>query len=166
MSLAIPCDVINKLIFVNTSLSGMGYSGESYIVGSDFLMRSQSRFDSTSVMKKIVKTAQSIDAFKSKNGVKKDKDYRGIDVLSSYSYLKIPDLKWALLVEIDLKELINPVHQQRNDILTIIALVSIVVLILAFFISYKITVPLVNLSKVALELSYGKYGRTLPVTSN
>jgi PAS domain S-box-containing protein len=166
VSLGIPCDVINKLIFVNTSLSGMGYSGESYIVGSDYLMRSQSRFDSNSVMKKVVKTAQSIDAFKAKNGVKKDKDYRNIDVLSSYSYLKIQDLKWALLVEIDLKELINPVHQQRNDILTIIALVSIVVLILAFFISYKITVPLVNLSKVALEISFGKYGKTLPVTSN
>jgi len=166
LSLGIPEDAINKLIFVNTSLSGMGYSGESYLVGNDLVMRSRSRFDSVSVMQKNVRTKQSIDAFHSKQGITVDKDYRNIDVLSSYAYLHIQDLKWAILVEIDLKELLNPVHQQRNDILTIIAIVSIVVLLLAFVISYKITVPLVNLSKVALEISYGKYGKTLPVTSH
>jgi len=166
LSLGIPDDAINKLIFVNTSLSGMGYSGESYLVGNDFIMRSKSRFDSTSVMNKVVKTKQTIDAFKSKSGIIVEKDYRNIDVLSTYSYINIPDLNWALLVEIDLNELINPVQQQRNDIITIIAIVSIVVLFLAFIISYKITVPLVKLTKVVLEVSKGKYGLTLPVTSS
>ena len=165
LSLGIPDDAINKLIFVNTSLSGMGYSGESYLVGNDYLLRSQSRFDSKSVMQKVDKTKQTISAFTSKQGILVDKDYRNIDVLSSFAYLQIQDLKWAILVEIDLSELMNPVHQQRNDILTILAIVSIIVLLLAFMISYRITNPLVNLSKAALEISLGKYGKILPVTS-
>lgn len=165
VSLGIPEDAVNKLIFVNTSLSGMGYSGESYLVGRDYLMRSKSRFDSLSVMNKTVKTKQAIDAFILKKGSNIDKDYRGIEVLSSYTFLDIPDLKWALLVEIDLNELISPVHQQRDDIITLIAIVSIIVLFLAFIISYTITVPLVKLTKFVLEISNGKYGITIPVTS-
>lgn len=166
LSLAVSSKAVNSLVYVNTSLSGMGYSGESYIVGDDFVMRSMSRFDSNSVMLKKVQTQSAQHVFHDDKGVLVANDYRNIEVLSSFTRLKIPDLSWALLVEIDFKELIEPIVQIKNDILVITSVISIIVLILAFVISFKITDPLVNLSKAALEIANGKYGNTLAIKSS
>ena len=68
--------------------AGMGETDESYIVGSDYLMRSDSRFsEESTILVSEVKTATVDAALDGQTGVRTIADYRGIDVLSAYGPL-------------------------------------------------------------------------------
>ncbi|ELN6932368.1 methyl-accepting chemotaxis protein [Vibrio navarrensis] len=128
-----PLDVINKIMTHNQNWkkSGLGESGETYLVGSDRLMRSNSRFivedkyGYIALMKSLgvdSTTLAKMDAFSTsiglqrvnseavtrglsgETGVELIKDYRGISVLSAYAPLNLHGLKWVLLSEIDESE--------------------------------------------------------------
>lgn len=55
-AIEIDIEAINAIMYENNPHNGLGESGESYLVGSDFLMRSTSRFQDNSVFKTLVKT--------------------------------------------------------------------------------------------------------------
>ncbi len=97
---------------------GMGETGETYIVGEDLLMRSNSRFDSqTTILKKKIDTVAAHRALKQDDLTQKTeiiKDYRGIRVLSSYSHLGLDetfgfDFDWVIISEIDELEAFAPI---------------------------------------------------------
>ncbi len=123
---------------------GLGDSGETYLVGSDFKARSMSRFliedkkaflelmkqvgtDSNTLSSMDVKqtniglqkieTQGSKAALSGKTGFAIFNDYRGIRVLSAYTPLKIPGLNWALMSEIDEQESFAPVKTLSDAIL-------------------------------------------------
>ena len=78
---------IQKILLERT---GMGESGETYLVGEDFRMRSESRFYPDKKPYDIaVKTKGVISALKGVNGRGILVDYRGIQVYSVYSLIKI-----------------------------------------------------------------------------
>lgn len=82
--------------------SGMGDSGETYLVGGDFLMRSDSRFSETStILKTAVETETVKRALAGQRGVDFSDDYRGVPVLSAYDYLDFNGIRWAVMAEID-----------------------------------------------------------------
>ena len=110
--------------------SGMGETGESYIVGDDFLMRSDSRFlndGETSILKTKVDGSTSRAAISGKQGIENVEDYRGINVLSAYRGLNFHGVKWALLAEIDESEVNEPTDSMRN-IMIIIAVGLVIIL--------------------------------------
>src|SRR3990167_694862 len=100
--LQIPIDQINNVMM---GRSGLGETGETYLVGNDKLMRSDSRFSEkkTILVNKIEREAVK-DALANKSDCKIIKDYRGSEVLSAYAPLDIKDLKWSIIAEIDKKE--------------------------------------------------------------
>jgi PAS domain S-box-containing protein len=165
VSAGLPSSTINRLIFENTAFSGLGFTGESYIVGNDLLMRSSSRFFENSIMVKRVRTGASLQVFNQGKGTIITMDYRNIEVVSSFTMLDIQDLRWALLAEIDMSEIQVPAVAIRNQMLSFISVVCIVLMIISFFISYRITVPLTRLLKATADIGEGKYGAMLPVTS-
>ena len=61
--LEVPIQVINDIMLENTAFNGLGESGETYLVGDDFLMRSTSRFENNSVFKTKVQTKASEKCF-------------------------------------------------------------------------------------------------------
>lgn len=165
-SLGIPLDAINEIMLENSPHSGLGESGESYLVAADLLMRSTSRFQENSVLQIKVNTKGVQNALAGESGTEVIPDYRNITVLSSYCKLDVPNLDWTILAEIDFKEVMQPVYEIRNDIILISALVSIFLLIFASIISIRISKPLIDLSNFTMELSKGNYGKTLPVLSS
>ncbi|MFN4151583.1 MAG: hypothetical protein ACK4IX_11620, partial [Candidatus Sericytochromatia bacterium] len=95
----------NKIKKILLERTGMGDSGESYLVGEDFRMRSQSRFYPNKIPHTIVvKTKGVTNAFKGINGRGVFEDYRGIDVYSVYSLITVGNLKMVILSEIDVDE--------------------------------------------------------------
>lgn len=164
--LTIPVSAINEIMLEKNSFRGLGNSGESYLVGNDFLMRSSSRFHEESILKTIVKTDAATNVFQQNFGTKIINDYRGIEVLSSYTSISISNINWAILAEIDFKEVMHPVFAIRNDIILMSGLIILVLSFFAFLISRKITTPLLKLRAVALEIAKGHYGKTLQVESN
>lgn len=146
LAVQVPIDEINQVMTGgrNWRREGLGESGETYLVGDDFLMRSDSRFliedpqgfdralaefnrpqteiDAirrlgTTILTLPVKSDAAQDALLGNTGTRIIHDYRDIPVLSSYTPLDIPGLHWVLLSEIDESEAFAPVAALRQRVL-------------------------------------------------
>lgn len=95
--------------------AGMGESGETYLVGEDGLMRSDSRFSETStILSTAVDTETVARALRGESGVDVTDDYRGIPVLSAYSPIDRNGHRWAVMAEIDRAEVLAPLRETRQ----------------------------------------------------
>jgi methyl-accepting chemotaxis protein len=103
LALQLPTETISDIMHFKT---GMGESGETYLVGPDLLMRSDSRFtDISTVLDTTVDTETVQLALSGERGVAYTPDYRGIEVLSAYDYIDIDGIRWAVVAEIDADEI-------------------------------------------------------------
>jgi len=113
-----PIERINEIMGFEKAYheAGLGKSGESYLVGSDFLMRNDSRFISqiqdtlvqehnTTIGLMTLKTEAVKAALKGESNAQIITDYRGVKVLSSYAPVSIfNQTRWAIMSEIDKAE--------------------------------------------------------------
>jgi methyl-accepting chemotaxis protein len=85
---------------------GMGETGETYLVGQDRLMRSDSRFvDESTVLSQVVDTPTVERALNGEQGVEIIDDYRGVEVMSVFLPMQVGDTRWAVMAEIDRAEI-------------------------------------------------------------
>jgi two-component system NarL family sensor kinase len=154
-------DAINSIMYENNLHNGLGESGESYLVGKDFLMRSTSRFQNNSVFKTSVKTNGTKQAFKEGTGKNIILDYRGIKVLSSFGKVKIPGLDWVILAEIDESEAMIPIISIRNNIFYISMIILLFLFALVYLIAKTISMPIIRLKDAALKMKSGNYNVTV-----
>ena len=122
VALQLPLDAINKIMQERT---GMGKTGECYLVGSDKLMRSDSYLDPTghsvkasfagTVGKNGCDTEAARNALAGQSGADVILDYNGNPVLSAYAPVNIQGLDWAILAEIDVAEAFCPVDENGRE---------------------------------------------------
>jgi methyl-accepting chemotaxis protein len=97
--------------------AGMGDTGETYLVGPDRLMRSQSRFVETSTILSTKVDTDTVRAALAGNaGVARTPDYRGVPVLSAYNNLDLDGVVWAIVAEIDDDEVFEALAVQGGEI--------------------------------------------------
>ncbi len=103
----LPLDQVNGVM---GERSGLGETGESYLVGADHLMRSDSYLDPQdhSVLSSFrkpetgrVDTEAVKEGLAGRSGLRVVQDYNGNPVYSAWTPLKIAERDWVLLVEID-----------------------------------------------------------------
>ncbi|PLX07929.1 MAG: hypothetical protein C0598_12760 [Marinilabiliales bacterium] len=157
---------IDNIMLEQSDINGFGISGESYLVGKDYLMRSTSRFTSNSILNTSVKTESVDSAMEGKSGTKIIEDYRGIKVLSSFSPLNISQLNWLILVEIDYSEATIPIVKARNQILFFSIFIFVIVLIVTVIFSRRITFPIQKLNNAANQIIAGNYNVEIKNTTN
>lgn len=105
IALQLPTD---KIVDIMSFDAGMHKTGETYLVGDDLLMRSNSRFaEESTILKEIVDTDSVHRALRGEYGVEFTQDYRGVEVLSAYSGTTIDDHTWAVMAEIDKAEILE-----------------------------------------------------------
>ena len=152
---------------VLTERSGLGESGESYLVGSDFIMRSNSRFFSTpTVLKLPAKTDAVVAAFQGERTPMIVKDYRGVEVLSSFSVIDFPTHKWAILSEIDYAEVLVPIDAMRRRVLLIAFAVGVILSVVSLVISRTLSKPIQEIRALIEQVSVGDLTvRSFPRTS-
>lgn len=153
---------------------GLGESGEVYLVASDYLMRSDSRFlinsqenyfeqlasngTSKSVIHLIknynttikiqpVETEASKAAIAGKSDVKEVVGYRGVNVLSAYAPLDITGLKWAIIAEKDEAEVTEPVLEFQRSLLVSAAIQSGIIIMFALWMARLFIRPIKMLVK-------------------
>jgi len=122
VALQLPLDQINRIM---QERSGLGKTGETYLVGSDKLMRSDSFLDPTghsvkasfagNVAKNGCDTEASRNALSGKTDADVVMDYNGNPVLSAFAPLNIKGLNWAILAEIDVAEAFCPVDESGSE---------------------------------------------------
>ncbi len=143
--------------------AGMGETGETYLIGSDKLMRSDSFLDPKNHSVKasfanpktgMVDTEGANAALAGKAESKIIIDYNGNPVLSSYTPINIGNLTWALLAEIDEAEAMAPVKamEWQAGAVTLASLLGII--LTALLVTRGITGPLRKVFEVVAK--YGK----------
>ncbi len=166
VALQISNESINRIMLEKSYESGLGKTGETYLIGDDYYMRSQSRFMANSLMNIKVKTKAADNIMQNrKNKRSIIKDYRGIKVLSTQNNLEIPGLDWGLLAEMDFSEAMIPVNATGNDIAFLSALIAIFIIALAYLISVSITSPIIRLKDAASKFGSGDFSVKVKVNS-
>lgn len=103
---------IDRLNAVMTHAAGLGETGETYLVGPDRRMRSDSRFaEESSILATQVDTEASRAALEGNTGHGIIEDYRGAEVLSAWMPLNALGLDYALIAEIDASEAFAPAQR-------------------------------------------------------
>jgi len=184
LTFQMPIDRINDIMTnkQNWANVGLGATGETYIVGEDYTIRNQSRFlieDSLNYFKMLenigtpavtinkirnlgstvglqeVRTPGTEEALNGNTNSRIFPDYRGVPVLSAYKPLKIKDMHWVIMSEIDEEEAFSHVHTLRKQIIIGFLCLVVLVVLVSVFVSRQITKPLKELTYDALELAKG-----------
>lgn len=153
-AIQIPTGLINKMTGLET---GLGKTVESYLVGQDFTMRSDSVLSpsdysvkSSMLNKKLIKTIGTTDALNGNNGTKVIADYRGEDVLSAYGPFSIEgtNIKWALLSEMDFNEANEFISTLKYYIAIALLLTAAIISLIAIKLGSGIAKPLIKISDI------------------
>ena len=161
----IPIGRINEIMINNNEWVSRGYgeSGESYLVGSDLTLLSESRFfieDQSSYLKLLnsigenalaqvitakntsigvqpVKTEAVKQALLGNKGFLEVIDYRGVNVFSAYSSIDLGNgVNWAILSEIDVSEALKWVGIMEEHQIVSTLQVAFVTIILSLVLAY------------------------------
>ncbi|MFB5646718.1 MAG: HAMP domain-containing protein [Candidatus Nitrosomaritimum yanchengensis] len=145
--------------------SGLGESGEIYIVNRDFLMLSESRFIENTIFKQKVDTLAVQKCFN--EGVNYEGlylDYRGTPIYGS-SYCA-DDLGFVLLAEIDESETIQPILILQERIFETGLLITTGMAIIAFIIARTLSKPLIKLKNAANTIAGGNFEVRTKITTS
>lgn len=162
IAVEIALDGINAIM---QTRSGMGETGEAYLVGSDYRMRSDSRLDAQNrsvqasfagtIERNGVKTEAVQQAIAGNSGTQTIKDYRGKSVLSAFTPIDIDTIRWALLAEIDVAEVQSPVVQLQRIIWGVLLGLVAVILLLGWWLANSLSRPMHQAVDVAQNLGDG-----------
>ena len=134
----------------------MRKTGETYIVGEDFLIRAHWGHDKTPAdLKKKIDTITVRKGLKGQTGIEITKNYQGVNVLSSYSLIGIKELgadfKWVIISEIEESEAYTPVRHLGLQIFWVGIILMVFECTVGYFTVRSIAMPLRHLcDKVTL----------------
>ena len=148
----VPVEEINQVM---SSTTGLGETGESYLVGSDGYMRTTSRFRNNVVLVEKINSSSFTKALAGQSGEEIAKDYRGVTVISAYNKLNVAGLNWVILTEMDEAESVKAAVNIRNLIIYIAIGILIIVIILTVFIARTIAKPIEKASEFVNSIANG-----------
>ncbi len=134
--------------------TGLGETGESYLVGENHHLISNSRFGQANYPV-IVKTMGVNEAFEGRPGTDTFLDYRGIEVFGAYEEIEMNGLNWVLLSEINLDEALSPLGQVRRNLIITVVIILVFILIVSYFLSKLIVHPIVTMKQRLTRMSQG-----------
>ena len=164
----ITTETLNK---ITTDPTGLGETGEIYLINKDSYMITPSRFKKdTTFLKQKVDTENAEHCFEhAKEHQHEDehnkeeyigheavtvfKNYMNTQVMGTHIYIK--DMNWCLLAEISEQEAFAPITLLTTRMSSIIILISLIGIILSILLSRKITRPIVKLHHGTEEIEKG-----------
>lgn len=142
---------------------GLGETGETYLVGQDYRMRSDSYLDKAgrsvaasfagTIQQNGVKTRASERALAGESGVEEISDYNNNPVLSAYSPIKVGATQWAIIAELDSSEAFESVNEIRRSTYIALGISLLATLVLAFYLANAIRKPLGGEPKDMMSLA-------------
>ena len=173
IALQLPLEGIQNIMAVR---EGMGDTGESYLVGMDLKMRSNSFLDpeghsvaasfAGTVDKNGVDTQAAKNALNGKKGTDIIIDYNGNPVLSSYDFIDFGDFSWAILSEIDEPEAFASINKNTNFMIILIVIFAIAIALVGKLVANRIASPIIAVSNAAQQVAQGDLTVKVAQTSN
>ena len=175
-----PIQQINSIMQVS---AGLGESGETYIVGEDRYMRSDSRFledgDESSILNTQVNESATAPAMQLSKMNKKQReeqyknfepvqliqDYRDISVYSAYALFEFMGTNWIILAEIDEAEVFEPIHEMQSQVALQAIILLIIATILGILAARSVSRPISAMSNAMGALADEDYDVEIPGTT-
>jgi PAS domain S-box-containing protein len=169
---------LDEINFMMQERTGLGETGETYLVGPDHLWRSDSRFlaslgvDSAVLNPQTpVDTPASRAALAGQSGTQVIQNYRGARVLSSWTPLRLAEpqaaqpagIRWALIAEMEQGEVGQPVMRLALTAGALAVGAGLLVVLAAFLESRDLSKPIVEVSEAATALADGDLTRRVQV---
>lgn len=152
--------------------TGLGETGEIYLINEDAYMITPSRFKEDIILKQKVDTINARNCLMHKDKEKMHggkevlicADYRGADVLAAHVY--IPEMGWGVLAEIDEKEALAPLHRIERLLVGILLIIPLVAWLIGLLVSKRICAPIIELNEGIEVIGAGDLDYRLPTKSN
>jgi class 3 adenylate cyclase len=194
LALQFPISKINNLMTVGKKWqdAGMGTTGETFLVGPDALMRSDSRLflenpeqfkrevidagtppevaqesikQGGTTLVQPVATEATRQAQRGQSGTIVEDDYLGHETLQAYAPVDLPGLNWSIIAKIDTSEAFAPVSAFTRTLVLSTAVIIFVVCLAAMLLARLFVRPIRRLEAGAQQISAGDYNITLLVQS-
>lgn len=147
---------IDRLNAVLQQTAGMGETGETYVVGSDHLMRTDSRFsEESTILKRKVETEAVEAALAGGSGEFHAIDYRGVPVVSAYTSITFEGTTWAVIAEIDQEEIFAAANSMLTSAIIIVLVTTIFAIAFGVAFGRGLTAPLTRSVDIMEELAKG-----------
>ncbi len=147
---------IEKLDKIMQQTAGLGETGESFLVGTDMLMRSDSRFSKEStILKTSVDTEQVRKALAGDSGVLSGTDYQNNTVVSAFRPIKLLNSTWAIIAEQGIAEISAETISMRNELVIGSGIGAVVIAIFGVFIGRSFSTPITATTHVITKLAQG-----------
>lgn len=156
-------DAEKELFDITTDRTGLGETGEIYLVNKDDYMITPARFLNDTFLKQKVDTGHSGNLLEDvehlaghdehEHEISLCKNYMGMDVLRVHVH--IPETSWCLLAEVDKEEAFAPVTRLRDTMILILFGLLLMGTILSIRISGTITRPVMELHHGTEEIMKG-----------
>ncbi len=194
LALQFPISKINRLMTMDRRWqeSGMGSTGETFIVGPDDLMRSDSRLfledpeaykhdvvdagtppdiaqeaiqrGGTTLIQPVPTEATKL-AQRGQRGTLIAEDYLGQETLQAYAPANIEGLRWNVIAKINTAEAFAPVSAFTRTLVLSTVVIIFVVCLAAMLLARLFVRPIRRLETGAQKISSGDYNIALPVHS-
>ncbi len=161
LAFQMPLATINEIM---AESAGLGQTGETYLVGSDNMLRSDVIQDKdfnlyNSFNKgKLVKTSIVQKVFANISGNEITQNYNGVEVLSSFGKIKFADFNWAIVAEQSTKEALAA----KNQLIISYSLIIIGSIVLVLFVGFYIS----NLLAKEIETIVEKFSTSVHEVAN
>ncbi len=195
MALEYPATIVSNLMTGDRQWerAGMGRTGETFVVGKDDLMRSDSRLflqdpdaykaavvkagtppdvaeraikQGTTVLVQPVGTKATEAARRGETGTLVATDYLGHRALQAYAPLNIKGLDWVVIASVDSDEAFAPERNFAHKLARSTALIIFLACLAAMLWSRSFVRPIRRLEDGAEQISTGDYAVRLPVDTN
>jgi len=162
---------LDRITEVMSERAGLGETGESYLIGPDYLMRSDSYLDPKyhSVVasfrnpeKGKVESTAAKEAIAGKKGADIVTDYNGNPVLSAFAPVNILGVKWALLAEIDESEAFAAEYAMIQMTLVIGLVGAALIAAFGYFIARSFSNPIISMTGAMQQLADGNMETEVP----
>jgi len=138
--------------------TGLGETGESYLVGADKYMRTKSRFFPDKKPTDILAETKGVhEGLAGKEDHRKIIDYRGVSVFSAYERLDFDGLSWVILSEIDEQEALFPLESLKNNLFFVLGMMVVFVIIASYELSRQLVKPVLFTEQLLREMSMGVF---------
>ncbi|OMC35706.1 adenylate/guanylate cyclase domain-containing protein [Mycolicibacterium fortuitum] len=194
LALQFPISKINRIMTADKKweTAGMGATGETFVVGPDGLMRSDSRLflqdpqkferdvidagtppavaakslsQHGTTLVQPVETSATRLAQRGQSGTVIEDDYLGNETLQAYAPVNLHGLNWSIIAKIDTSEAFAPVATFTRTLVLSTVVITFIVCLAAMMLARLFVRPLRSLEAGAQQIGGGDYDISLPVQS-
>jgi len=149
---------IDRLNAVVQQTAGLGETGQTFLVGEDGLMRTDSRFaEESTILTKKVENSLVGAALRGEHGTSDLVDLSGEEGVAAYTFIDFNGTRWAMIAEMAKHEILAPVIGLAVRLFLITCAALLALAVIGWYLARDVVKPLVQMVKAVEVMSKGDH---------